>query len=78
MRRSLALALFFFLAAFTARAAQHGAWRLTARDDGRMQIDLVSDHNHNSHGIEPKTFALRSASRGRSSGPLIMVPPFSH
>jgi hypothetical protein len=56
MRRALALALFLFLAAFTARAAQHGAWRLSVRDDGRMQIDLVSDHNHNSHPIERSAF----------------------
>ena len=40
MHRTLALALFFFLAAFTARAAQpHGAWHLSQRDDGRSHGD---------------------------------------
>src|ERR1700686_2326127 len=48
MRRALAIAI-FLLAAFTARAAQHGTWHLSQRDDGRMQIDLISDHNQNSH-----------------------------
>jgi hypothetical protein len=53
MRRSLALALFFFLAAFAARAGQtHGAWRLTLTDSGKLQMDLVQDHNRNSHPIE--------------------------
>jgi len=57
MRRALALALYFFLAAFTARAAQqHGAWHLTDRSDGRMQIALISDHNQNSHPIERTAF----------------------
>jgi hypothetical protein len=57
MRRSLALALFFFLAAFTARAAApHGAWHLSQREDGRMQIEMISDHNQNSHPIELSAF----------------------
>ena len=55
MRRALAIAI-FFLAAFTARAAQHGAWHLSQRNDGRMQIDLISDHNQNSHPIERTAF----------------------
>jgi hypothetical protein len=64
MRRSLALALFFFLAAFTARAAQpHGAWHLTTRDDGRMQIQLVSDHNQNSNSIERSAFTGLTAAQ---------------
>jgi len=63
MRRSLALALFFFLAAFTARAASpHGAWHLTQREDGRMQIEMISDHNQNSHPVDPSAFT------GLSSG----------
>jgi hypothetical protein len=57
MRRTLALALFFFLAAFTARAASpHGAWHLSQREDGRMQIEMISDHNQNSHPIELSAF----------------------
>src|ERR1700686_2961718 len=48
MHRALAIAI-FLLAAFTARAAQHGTWHLSQRDDGRVQIDLISDHNQNSH-----------------------------
>jgi hypothetical protein len=56
MRRSLILALFVFLAAFTARAAQHGSWHLSERTDGRMQIDLISDHNRNSHSIARTAF----------------------
>jgi hypothetical protein len=57
MRRTLALALFFFLAAFAARAAApHGAWHLSQRDDGRMQIEMISDHNQNSHPIELSAF----------------------
>lgn len=69
MRRSLALALFFFLAAFTARAAQlHGAWHLTSRDDGRMQIQLVREHNQNGHSIERSAFTgLTSAQIDASS-----------
>src|SRR3954447_2134809 len=72
MRRSLALALFVFLAAVTARAAQHGAWRLSVRDDGRMQIDLVSDHNHNSHPIERTAFTGLTAAQidARSDTPV--------
>src|SRR5438477_7669443 len=57
MRRSLALALFFFLAAFTARAASpHGAWHLSPREDGRMQIEMISDHNQNSHPVDRSAF----------------------
>src|SRR3954468_3775392 len=68
MRRSLALALFFFLAAFAARAAQpHGAWHLTTRDDGRMQIQLVSDHNQNSHPIERSAFTGLTSSQIEAS-----------
>jgi hypothetical protein len=57
MRRSLILALFFFLAAFAARAAQHGSWHLSDRTDGRMQIDLLSDHNRNSNPIARTAFS---------------------
>ena len=69
MRRSLALALFFFLAAFTARAASpHGAWHLSQRDDGRMQIEMISDHNQNSHSIDRSAFTgLTSAQIDSSS-----------
>src|SRR5882757_10732333 len=64
MRRTLALALFFFLAAFTARAAQpHGVWHLSDRTDGRMQIELISDHNQNSHPIERNAFAGLTAAQ---------------
>ena len=63
MRRALALALFFFLAAFTARAAQHGAWRLTERDGGRLQIELVSDHHQNSNSIERTAFTGLTAAQ---------------
>lgn len=64
MHRIFALALFFFLAAFAARAAQpHGAWHLTDRGDGRLQIDLVSDHNHNSHPIERTAFTGLTAAQ---------------
>ncbi|MEA2325608.1 MAG: hypothetical protein QOE68_567 [Thermoanaerobaculia bacterium] len=69
MRRSLALALFFFLAAFTARAASpHGAWHLSQREDGRMQIEMISDHNQNSHPIERSAFTgLTGAQIGATS-----------
>jgi hypothetical protein len=69
MRRSLALALFFFLAAFTARAASpHGAWHLSTRDDGRMQIEMISDRNQNSHSIDRSAFTgLTSAQIDSSS-----------
>jgi len=71
MRRSLALALFLFLAAFTARAAQHGAWHLTnydnghdyGRDDAKLQLQLVSDHNQNSHSIERDAFTGLTAAQ---------------
>src|SRR5438046_3985636 len=64
MHRTLALALFFFLAAFTARAAQpHGAWHLSQRDDGRMQIELISEHNNNSHSIERSAFTGLTAAQ---------------
>jgi hypothetical protein len=57
MRRTLALALFFFLAAFIARAASpHGAWHLSQREDGRMQIEMISDHNQNSHPVDRSEF----------------------
>src|SRR5436190_157449 len=60
MRRTLALALFFFLAAFTARAAQHGAWHLTnhdgSRDDGRVQLELSSGHNQWGHTMDAGAF----------------------
>ena len=62
MRRALAI-VFFFLAAFTARAAQHGAWHLSQRNDGRMQIDLISDHNQNSHPIERTAFTGLTAAQ---------------
>jgi len=62
MRRALAIAI-FFLAAFTARAAQHGTWHLSQRDDGRMQIDLISDHNQNSHPIERTDFTGLTAAQ---------------
>jgi len=61
--RTIALALFFFLAAFTARAAQHGAWRLTERDGGRLQIELVSDHHQNSNSIERTAFTGLTAAQ---------------
>jgi hypothetical protein len=69
MRRTLALALFFFLAAFTARAASpHGAWHLSQREDGRMQIEMISDHNQNSHPVERSAFAgLTSAQVGAAA-----------
>jgi hypothetical protein len=64
----LAIALFFFLAAFTARAAStHGAWHLSQREDGRMQIELISDHNQNSHPIERSAFTGLTASQIDSS-----------
>jgi hypothetical protein len=64
MRRYLALALFFFLAAFTARAASpHGAWHLSQREDGRMQIEMISDHNQNSHSIERSAFTGLTAAQ---------------
>jgi len=63
MRRAFALALFVFLAAFTARAAQHGAWHLSERGDGRLQIELISDHNQNSHPIERNAFTGLSAAQ---------------
>jgi hypothetical protein len=64
MRRTLALALFLFLlAAVTARAAQHGTWHLSQRDDGRMQIDLISDHNQNTHPIERTAFTGLTAAQ---------------
>jgi hypothetical protein len=63
MRRTQALALFFFLAALTARAAQRGAWHLTQREDGRMQIQLVSDHNQNSHPIDRSAFTGLTAAQ---------------
>ncbi len=64
MRRYLALALFFFLAAFTARAAQtHGAWRLTPADSGKLQMTLVSDHNQNSHPVDRTTFTGLTAAQ---------------
>lgn len=63
MRRALAIALFLFLAAFTARAAQHGAWHLSQRNDGKMQIDLISDHNQNSHPIERTAFTGLTAAQ---------------
>jgi hypothetical protein len=64
MRRYLALALFFFLAAFTARAASpHGAWHLSQREDGRMQIEMISDHNQNSHPIERSAFTGLTAAQ---------------
>jgi hypothetical protein len=64
MRRSLALALFFFLAAFAARAASpHGAWHLSPREDGRMQIEMISDHNQNSHPIERSAFTGLTSSQ---------------
>src|SRR3954452_3309306 len=64
MRRSLALALFFFLAAFTARASStHGAWHLSQREDGRMQIEMISDHNQNSHTIERSAFTGLTSSQ---------------
>jgi hypothetical protein len=64
MRRYLALALFFFLAAFVARAATpHGAWHLSQRDDGRMQIEMISDHNQNSHPIESSAFTGLTAAQ---------------
>ncbi|HXH90058.1 MAG TPA: hypothetical protein VNN25_00650, partial [Thermoanaerobaculia bacterium] len=67
MRRSLALALFLFLAAFTARAAQHGAWHLTnhddSRDDGKVQLQLVSDHNQNSHSMDRSEFTGLTAAQ---------------
>lgn len=64
MRRTLALALFFFLAAFTVRAAQpHGVWHLSDRSDGRMQIELISDHNQNSHPIERNAFTGLTAAQ---------------
>lgn len=64
MRRSLALALFFFLAAFTARATSpHGAWHLSQREDGRMQIEMISDHNQNSHPIERSAFTGLTAAQ---------------
>jgi len=66
MRRALAIAI-FFLAAFTARAAQHGAWHLSQRNDGRMQIDLISDHNQNSHPIERTAFTGLTAAQIDSS-----------
>ncbi|HEX9458940.1 MAG TPA: hypothetical protein VGA84_07330 [Thermoanaerobaculia bacterium] len=61
--RTIALALFFFLAAFTARAAQHGAWRLTERDGGRLQIELVSDHHQNSNSIDRTAFTGLTAAQ---------------
>ncbi|MGH9421319.1 MAG: hypothetical protein ACRD3J_15180, partial [Thermoanaerobaculia bacterium] len=67
MRRTIALALFFFLAAFTARAAQHGAWRLTEREDGRLQIELISDHNQNSNGIDRSAFTGLTAAQMEAS-----------
>jgi hypothetical protein len=69
MRRTLALALFFFLAAFTARAASpHGAWHLTQREDGRMQIEFIRDHNHNSNPVDPSAFTgLTSAQMNAST-----------
>src|SRR4051795_9675327 len=64
MRRSVTLALFFFLAAFTARAAStHGAWHLSQREDGRMQIEMISDHNQNSHPIERSAFTGLNAAQ---------------
>ena len=64
MRRSLAFALFFFLAAFTARAARRMARGISAtRDDGRMQIEMVSDHNQNSHPIERSAFTGLTAAQ---------------
>ena len=64
MHRSLALALFFFLAAFTARAAApHGAWHLSQREDGRMQIEMISDHNQNSHPIDRAAFTGLTAAQ---------------
>jgi hypothetical protein len=63
MRRALALAVFLFLAAFTARAAQHGAWRLTERDGGRLQIELVSDHHQNSNSIDRTAFTGLTAAQ---------------
>ncbi|HEV7485157.1 MAG TPA: hypothetical protein VGQ65_05705 [Thermoanaerobaculia bacterium] len=64
MRRYLALALLFFLAAFTARAASpHGAWHLSQREDGRMQIEMISDHNQNSHPIERSAFTGLTAAQ---------------
>jgi hypothetical protein len=69
MRRSLALALFFFLAAFTTRAASpHGAWHLRAREDGRMQIEMISDHNQNSHPIDRSAFTGLTAAQMNASG----------
>ena len=64
MRRYLALALFFFLVAFVARAASpHGAWHLSQREDGRMQIEMISDHNQNSHPIERSAFTGLTAAQ---------------
>jgi len=69
MRRSLALALFFFLAAFTARAVSpHGAWHLSPREDGRMQIEMISDHNQNSHPVDRSAFAGLTAAQIDANG----------
>ena len=64
MHRSLALALFFCLAAFTARASQtHGAWHLSDRGDGRLQIEMISDHHQNSNPIDRSAFTGLTAAR---------------
>ena len=69
MHRSLALALFFFLAAFTARAvAPHGAWHLSPREYGRMQIEMISDHNQNSHPVDRSAFTGLTAAQIDASG----------